>query len=165
LHFFWTAFFAALFASLPMLPLPSFAGGSSATSYWYGGSLHPLVVSRDGVDYRLIGKGIVEEVGSSLVRSYLLADRLGSVRVVSDDQGHVAQSLGYDDYGFTRIAGESSAAADVLLHLPLNQTVRDEASGDTVLSTSITYDAQGMRAERTVNAGAQGKGGSASEPE
>jgi hypothetical protein len=107
-----------------MLPLPSFAEdslsgasagsageGRTSTSYWYGGSLHPLVVSRDGVDYRLIAKEVVERVEAG-GRSYLLADRLGSVRVVTNDRGQVGQSLGYDDYGLTRIAGESSAAAD-----------------------------------------------------
>jgi hypothetical protein len=67
--------------------------GSSTTSYWYGGGLHPLVVTRDGVNYRLIGKGIVEEVGSNPARSYLEADRLGSVRMVTNDQGQVVQSL------------------------------------------------------------------------
>jgi hypothetical protein len=86
--------------------------GSSTTSYWYGGALHPLVITRDGVTYRLIGKEVVEAVGSdSATRSYLQADRLGSVRMVTDDQGRVVQSLGYDDYGFTRIQGQSAAAS------------------------------------------------------
>jgi hypothetical protein len=87
-------------------------GVNSTTSYWYGGSLHPLVVTRDGVSYRLIGKGVVEEIGGEEpVRSYLQADRLGSVRMVMDDEGQVVQSLGYDDYGSTRIAGQSAAAS------------------------------------------------------
>jgi RHS repeat-associated protein len=88
--------------------------GSATTSYWYGDSLHPLVVTRDGVNYRLIGKEVVEEVGGGPpTRSYLQADRLGSVRVVTDDEGAVMQSLSYDgDYGLTRIAGENSAVAD-----------------------------------------------------
>jgi hypothetical protein len=86
--------------------------GSSTTSYWYGGALHPFVITRDGVTYRLIGKEVVEALGSAgPTRSYLQADRLGSVRMVTDDQGSVVQSLGYDDYGFTRIQGQSSAAS------------------------------------------------------
>jgi hypothetical protein len=86
--------------------------GSSITSYWYGGALHPLVVTRDGVSYRLIGKEVVEALGSEgATRSYLQADRLGSVRMVTDDQGRVVQSLGYDDYGLTRIEGQSAAAS------------------------------------------------------
>ena len=85
--------------------------GSSTTDYWYGGGLHPLVVTRDGVDYRLIGKGVVEQVAEQPTRSYLQADRLGSVRVVTNDQGKVVQSLGYDDYGLTRIEGQSAAAS------------------------------------------------------
>ncbi len=56
---------------------PSAAAGAekgasqATTSYWYGGSLHPLVVTRDGVSYRLIGKEVVEEVGGGQpTRSY-----------------------------------------------------------------------------------------------
>jgi hypothetical protein len=87
--------------------------GSSITNYWYGGSLHPLVVERKGVNYLLIGKQVVEAVGSSQTRSYLIADRLGSVRVVTDADGKVALSLGYDgDYGATRIEGQSYPAVD-----------------------------------------------------
>jgi RHS repeat-associated protein len=87
--------------------------GSSTTDYWYGGSLHPLVVERDGVNYRLIGKGIVEEVGSSQVtRSYAHADHSGSVRLVTDDQGDIVQSLSYDDYGSTSIAGQGAASGN-----------------------------------------------------
>jgi RHS repeat-associated protein len=92
-------------------PLCAGETGSSTTSYWYGGSLHPLVVTRDGVDYRLIGKSVVEMMGSQVTRSYLSADRLGSVRMVTDDQGKVVQSLGYDDFGSTRIEGQSAAAS------------------------------------------------------
>lgn len=98
---------------------PSAAAGAevgksqATTSYWYGGSLHPLVVTLDGVSYRFIGKEVVEEVGGGQpTRSYLQADRLGSVRIVTNDQGQVVQSLSYDDYGLTRIAGESSAALE-----------------------------------------------------
>jgi RHS repeat-associated protein len=87
--------------------------GSSTTSYWYGGALHPIVVTRDGVNYRLIGKSVVEEAAAQPTRSYLYADHLGSVRVVTDDQGSVIQSLGYDDdYGSTRIAGHAYASSD-----------------------------------------------------
>ena len=42
---------------------PVFAGeqgGTSSTDYWYGGDLHPLVITRDGVIYRLIGKNVVD---------------------------------------------------------------------------------------------------------
>lgn len=87
--------------------------GSSTTIYWYGGGLHPLVVTRDGINYRLIGKGVVEQVTDQQSRSYLHGDHLGSVRMVTNDQGAVTQSLGYDgDYGLTRIQGQSSASAD-----------------------------------------------------
>jgi RHS repeat-associated protein len=88
--------------------------GSSTTSYWYGGALHPLVVTRDGVTYRLIGKDVVEQINADAVtRFYLDADHLGSVRMVTDDQGSVTQSLGYDDdYGSTRIAGQAYASSD-----------------------------------------------------
>jgi RHS repeat-associated protein len=87
--------------------------GSSTTSYWYGGALHPLVVTRDGVTYRLIGKDVVEEAAAQPTRSYLDADHLGSVRMVTDDQGNVTQSLGYDgDWGLTRIAGQTYASSD-----------------------------------------------------
>jgi hypothetical protein len=87
--------------------------GSSSSIYWYGGVLFPLVITRDGADYRLLGKSVVEEADSDRpARSYLRADHLGSVRMATDDQGQVVQSLSYDDYGLTRIAGESSAAAE-----------------------------------------------------
>src|SRR5688572_10316848 len=57
----------------------SAGAASSSTSYWYGGSLHPLVIERDGGTYRLIGKGVVEALtGSQLTRSYAHADHLGS---------------------------------------------------------------------------------------
>jgi RHS repeat-associated protein len=93
-------------------PLCAGETGSSTTSYWYGGFLHPLVVTRDGVNHRLIGKSVVEMIGSQVTRSYLSADRLGSVRMVTDDQGKVVQSLGYDtDYGSTRVQGQSAAAS------------------------------------------------------
>jgi RHS repeat-associated protein len=86
--------------------------GSSTTNYWYGGSLHPLVVTRDGVGYRLIGKAVVEQASDQPTRAYLHGDHLGSVRVVSNDQGAVVQSLGYaGDYGLTRIEGQSAAAS------------------------------------------------------
>jgi hypothetical protein len=94
---------------------PPFAGeqeGTSSTSYWYGGELNPLVVTRDGVSYRLIGKSVVEMLGSEVTRTYAHADHLGSLRMVTDDGGEVVQSLSYDDYGLTRIAGESTAATD-----------------------------------------------------
>jgi uncharacterized protein RhaS with RHS repeats len=73
----------------------------STTSYWYGGALHPLVVTRNGVNYRLIGKSVVETLGQGQVaRSYAYADHLGSVRMVTDDAGDVVRSLSYDgDYG------------------------------------------------------------------
>jgi hypothetical protein len=87
--------------------------GSSTSSYWYGGGLHPLVVTRDGADYRLIGKGVVEAVVvSGPTRSYLQADHLGSIRMVTDDEGQVVQSLSYDDYGLTRISRQSASAGD-----------------------------------------------------
>jgi hypothetical protein len=86
---------------------------SSSTSYWYGGSLHPLVIERDGVTYRLIGKQVVERAGSTSMRTYAHADHLGSTRMVTDDQGAVTASLSYaTDYGLTRIAGQSTAATD-----------------------------------------------------
>jgi RHS repeat-associated protein len=88
-------------------------GETSSTSYWYGGNLHPLVITRDGVNYRLIGKSVVEMMGSQPTRTYAHADRLGSLRVVTDDGGAIVQSLGYDgDYGSTRINGRSAAATD-----------------------------------------------------
>jgi RHS repeat-associated protein len=87
--------------------------GSSTTIYWYGGGLHPLVVTRDGINYRLIGKGVVEQVRDQQSRSFLHGDHLGSVHMVTNDQGAVTQSLGYDgDYGLTRIQGQSSATTD-----------------------------------------------------
>ena len=102
----------AICGILMSTPLCAGETGSSTTSYWYGGFLHPLVVTRDGVNHRLIGKSVVEMIGSQVTRSYLSADRLGSVRMVTDDQGKVVQSLGYDtDYGSTRIEGQSAAAS------------------------------------------------------
>jgi hypothetical protein len=89
--------------------------GSSITSYWYGGGLHPLVITRDGVNYRLIGKSVVEQMGAgnAVTRSYVQADHLGSTRVISDDQGRTLESLGYDgDFGLTRIAGQTYASSD-----------------------------------------------------
>src|SRR5688572_18500460 len=85
--------------------------GSSITGYWYGGALHPLVVERDGANYRLIGKSVVETpAGSEVTRAYLHGDHLGSLRMVTNDQGAAIQTLGYDgDYGLTRIAGETYA--------------------------------------------------------
>jgi hypothetical protein len=58
--------------------------GSSTTNYWYGGALHPLVVERDGASYRLIGKGVVEQVTDQPARAYLHGDHLGSVRMVTN---------------------------------------------------------------------------------
>ncbi|HEY7748394.1 MAG TPA: hypothetical protein VH933_06935, partial [Aestuariivirgaceae bacterium] len=88
--------------------------GSSTTSYWYGGGISPLVIVRDGVTSRLIGKGVIETLdqsGSVASRSYLYGDHLGSIRVIADDQGTVTHSLGYDgDYGLTRIAGQRAAS-------------------------------------------------------
>jgi RHS repeat-associated protein len=87
--------------------------GSSTTIYWYGGGLHPLVVTRDGINYRLIGKGVVEQVRDQQSRSFLHGDPRGSVHMVTNDQCAVTQSLGYDgDYGLTRIQGQSSATTD-----------------------------------------------------
>jgi hypothetical protein len=64
------------------------------TDYWYGGSLHPLVVDRDGVASRMIGKSIVEELsGNRVNRFYLHADSIGSVRMITDDRGKVVASL------------------------------------------------------------------------
>jgi hypothetical protein len=89
--------------------------GSSTTDYWYGGGLDPLVVDRDGVTYRLIGKLAVEQIDADnqTTRSYLYGDHLGSVRMIADDRGAVTQSLSYDgDWGQTRIDGVSYAATD-----------------------------------------------------
>jgi RHS repeat-associated protein len=87
--------------------------GSSTTLYWHGGELHPLVVTRDGINYRLIGKGVVEQAADQPTRSYSHGDHLGSVRMVTDDAGTVADSLSYDgDYGLTRIQGQTYASAD-----------------------------------------------------
>jgi RHS repeat-associated protein len=92
---------------------PVFAGGTSSTSYWYGGGLHPLVIERDGVTYRLIGKNVVETLaGGQMTRTYAHADHLGSVRMVTNETGRVSQSVGYDDYGSTRIVGASTASTD-----------------------------------------------------
>jgi hypothetical protein len=88
--------------------------GSSTTSYWYGGGLSPLVIIREGITYRMIGKGAIEALdqnGTMTSRSYLYGDHLGSVRMIADDQGSVTSSLGYDgDYGLTRIEGQSAAS-------------------------------------------------------
>jgi RHS repeat-associated protein len=103
-------------ACLVLMTAPLYAGEgegeSSITDYWYGGELHPLVVTRDGVNYLLIGKQVVEMPGASgPTRTYAHADHLGSVRVVTDDGGNIVESLGYDDYGATHIAGQSAAAS------------------------------------------------------
>ncbi|HYN00312.1 MAG TPA: RHS repeat-associated core domain-containing protein [Aestuariivirgaceae bacterium] len=88
--------------------------GSSTTDYWYGGGLDPLVVERDGITYRLIGKLAVEQIDADqTTRSYLFSDHLGSVRMIADDRGAVTRSLSYDgDWGQTRIEGETYAATD-----------------------------------------------------
>ena len=108
----------ALGVCLILMSTPLFAaeqgGTSSTTNYWYGGELHPLVVERDGVNYRLIGKSVIEVLaGDQVTRTYAHADHLGSTRVITNDQGKVVHSLSYDgDYGLTRIEGESTAATD-----------------------------------------------------
>jgi hypothetical protein len=38
--------------------------GSSTTEYWYGGNLHPLVIDRDGVTSRMIGKSVIEQMAA-----------------------------------------------------------------------------------------------------
>src|SRR5688500_3899308 len=53
-----------------------------------------------------------------------------------------------------------SFTSDALLHLPLSQTVTDQESGETLLVAAIAYDADGLRASRTVSAGAEGQGSS-----
>jgi hypothetical protein len=106
----WLCAFAGIVLSTPLC-----AGErtSSTTSYWYGGELHPLVVTRDGVNYRLMGKQVMEMAGAGdSTRIYAHADRLGSVRVTTNDTGEVVQSLSYEEYGSTHIAGKGSAAAD-----------------------------------------------------
>ena len=88
--------------------------GSSTTEYWYGGNLHPLVIDRDGVTSRMIGKSVIEQIaaGNSVTRAYLYDDHGGSVRVITDDAGAVTLSLGYDgDWGSTRISGQDHAAS------------------------------------------------------
>lgn len=88
--------------------------GSSTTEYWYGGGVHPLVIDRDGVTSRMIGKSVVEQMaaGNGVTRAYLYDDHGGSVRMITDDAGTVTQSLGYDgDWGSTRITGQDYAAS------------------------------------------------------
>jgi hypothetical protein len=89
--------------------------GSSTSDYWYGGSLHPLVVKRDGVTYRMIGKAVVEELEPTgdIDRSYLFADHAGSTRMVANGEGNIVASLGYDgDWGYTCLSGQPYAATD-----------------------------------------------------
>ncbi len=90
-----SAVVAVLVLSTPFWASEKTAGESRfTTNYWYGGELHPLVVERDGVNYLLIGKEIVEMAGASgPARTYAHADHLGSTRVITDDQGKVVQSL------------------------------------------------------------------------
>ena len=79
-----------------------------------------------------------------------------------------ALSFSYDaSFGQVTSIGDGSGSgfslgftSDALLHLPLNQTVRDQESGETLLAAAIAYDADGLRASRTVSAGAEGQGSS-----
>ena len=43
---------------------------------------------------------------------------------------------------------------------PIGQTITDIASGTTLLSAAIDYEANGLRASRRVSAGSQGEGSS-----
>jgi RHS repeat-associated protein len=89
--------------------------GSSLTEYWYGKSLMPLVIERDGKTYRMLAGLVIEERvdGKATTQYYPHSDYLSSVRVVTDASGSVIASLGYDgDRGSARIAGEDYVSSD-----------------------------------------------------
>jgi hypothetical protein len=77
----------------------------------------------------------------------------------------------YDStYGsMTGISSSGSAgyslrlAVDPVLSLPIGQNVANLASGATLLTAAIDYDANGLRASRTVSAGSDGSGSSTTE--
>ena len=113
----------------------STAGGESSSvrmQYIYGGQLRPLVEATGGVQtLNIYGPGgqIIAQVvrdgqGGQEVR-YLLADHLGSARVVLDAEGKAVARFEYGPYGETTESG--MAAAEVRYRYTGHP--RDEAQG------------------------------------
>ena len=100
-------------ATISELPTP---GDTSSATAIYGNHLRPLVEERDGVQTLNIygpGNRIVAQVvrdgdGREEVR-YLLADQLGSTRVVLEGGGEVVGRYDYTPYGETTVAGSDGA--------------------------------------------------------
>ena len=96
------------------------AGASSSvrTHYVYGDQLRPMVEETGGVQTlsiygpggQIIAQVVQNGLGGQEVR-YLLADHLGSTRVVLDADGNVVARFEYGPYGETTAAG--TAAAEV----------------------------------------------------
>ena len=96
------------------------AGASSSvrTLYVYGDQLRPMVEETDGVQTlniygpggQIIAQVVPDGPGGQEVR-YLLADHLGSTRVVLDADGNVVARFEYGPHGETTATG--TAAAEV----------------------------------------------------
>ncbi|HKQ95425.1 MAG TPA: hypothetical protein VJS40_07445, partial [Aestuariivirgaceae bacterium] len=88
---------------------------TSTTDYWYGSGIDPLVIVRDGVSYRVIQGILIEQRqgdAEPVAQYFVFNDHLGSVRMVTDADGEVVESIGYDgDWGLTRIAGQASPSS------------------------------------------------------
>ncbi|HJT91694.1 MAG TPA: hypothetical protein VJ777_07080, partial [Mycobacterium sp.] len=88
---------------------------TSTTDYWYGSGIDPLVIVRDGVSYRVIQGILIEQRqgdAEPVAQYFVFNDHLGSVRMVTDADGAVVESIGYDgDWGLTRIAGQASPSS------------------------------------------------------
>jgi hypothetical protein len=138
---------------------------SATYSYSYddNSNVESISTTSQSEGLRKILPGFLQEAPSDSSFARDGSDQLNSASLASGEKlfsyessnGQLTEISDTQENGFS-LTFES----DTLLHLPLSQTVQDKASGDTVLSATITYDAQGMRASRTVSAGSEGKGSS-----
>ena len=143
------------------------AGASSSvrTLYVYGDQLRPMVEETDGVQMlniygpggQIIAQVVRDGQGGEEVR-YLLADHLGSTRVVLDGDGNVVARFEYGPHGETTTAG--TAAAEVRYRYTGHPY--DEAQGvyetpargyDPTLGRFLSVDPQRQDASPYVYAG------------
>ena len=141
------------------------ASSSTRTLYVYGDQLRPLVEETNGVQTlniygpggQIIAQVVPDGQGGQEVR-YLLADHLGSTRVVLDGDGNVVARFEYGPHGETTAAG--TAAAEVRYRYTGHPY--DEAQGvyetpgrgyDPTLGRFLSVDPQRQDASPYVYAG------------